>query len=114
MATVILLELLTVFMIIPVCYSAVRLAKLFLEPTTPDDRELERLFGLYWDGTPEDKLYAWYKVRYILRNREYDCQKLEAVNRRIDNLDRRELCGSMQVNAEGELIDERETGSRIM
>lgn len=111
-ANLTLLELIAILMIYPIGYLFVKLVKFFKKE--PSEVELDKLFSLYWNGSPEDKIYAWYKVRYILTQREKNQHMLDIVNRKIDGIDRGELCGSMLINSSGELIDERQTGSKIL
>ncbi len=111
-ANLTLLELAVILMTYPVGYLLLKLVKHFKK--APGEVELNKLFSLYWDGTPEDKIYAWYKVRYILNQREKCQQMIDLVNQRINGINKHELYGSMQINASGELIDGRQTGSKIL
>lgn len=111
-ANLTLLELVVILMVYPFGYLILKLVQHYKK--VPGEDELNKLFSLYWDGTPEDKIYAWYKVRYILTQREKSQQMIDLVNRKIDGVNKLELYGSMQINASGELIDERHTGSKIL
>lgn len=111
-ANLTLLELAVILMIYPVGYLILKLVKHFKK--APGEDELNKLFSLYWNGTPEDRIYAWYKVRYILTQREKSQQMIDLVNRKIDGINKQALYGAMQINASGELIDERQTGSKIL
>lgn len=105
-----LLELIALSMLLPISYFIIRMANTYKKE--PAEEELRKLFTLYWDGTPEDKIYAWYKVRYILAQRDKNPKKISLVNKKINETDRDELCGAMKLNSRGELIDERETDSK--
>ena len=69
------------------------------------DTELSKIHKLFWNGTPEDDLYAWYKVRMILLQREGEKEKIEVVNRIIAEMNKESMYGSLVVDPEGELVD---------
>ncbi|MDX1636946.1 MAG: hypothetical protein R3281_03180 [Balneolaceae bacterium] len=68
--------------------------------------ELQQIFRWFWDGTPEDRLYAWYKVRSVLKQRQGGKvqRKIARVDQIIMELDKRALCGSCSVSPEGVLL----------
>lgn len=72
------------------------------------ENELSQIFFWFWDGTPEDRLYAWYKVRSILKQREGEKKKIEEVDRKIIELNKKPMLGAISISETGELI-ERET-----
>lgn len=69
------------------------------------DTELSKIHKLFWNGTPEDDLYAWYKVRMILLQREGEKEKIEVVNRIIAEMNKESMYGSLFVDPDGELVD---------
>lgn len=69
------------------------------------DTELKKIHKLFWNGTPEDELYAWYKVRMILLQREGEEKKIEFVNHIIAELNKKPMHGSMLIDPNGELVD---------
>ena len=69
------------------------------------EKELAQIFFWYWDGTPEDRLYAWYKVRSILKLREGEEKKIEVVDRKIIQLNKNPMLGDVSVTESGELVD---------
>ena len=75
--------------------------------------DVKKLFYLYWNQSPEDELYAWYKVRYILRQREVKDYKIQFVEQKIAHLNKQKLYGNMSVSEEGQLIDDATPNSKI-
>ena len=70
--------------------------------------ELNQMFHWFWDGTPEDRLYAWYKVRVVLQQREGkpDKRKIAQVDQKIIQLDKQGMCSNVSVDCSGKLIGE--------
>lgn len=97
--------ILAAVVLIPLSYAFVRIIKLIMQKRAEDD--VQTLFFLYWNGTEEDELYAWYKVRYILEKREREDHKLQFVARKIAGVDKQRLYGDMSVSESGKLIDEK-------
>ena len=75
--------------------------------------EVRKLFYLYWNQSPEDEIYAWYKVRYILQQRKSKDYKVNFVERKIANLNKQKLYGNMSISESGELIDDATPDSKI-
>lgn len=97
-----LFEIAALLIVIPLSYVFAYLVKLF----TADrhEEEVVKLFSFYWNGEPEDEIYAWMKVRSILREREDSQKKIHYVNRKIAHMNKQSLYGSWQVSGEGELL----------
>lgn len=70
------------------------------------EKELAQIFFWYWDGTPEDTLYAWYKVRTILKLRDGEKKKIDVVDRKIFELNKGPMFGDFSVSESGELIED--------
>lgn len=70
------------------------------------DEELRKMFLWFWNGSPEDELYAWYKVRMILKQREDDQKKVEHVDQKILEFNKTLMCGNSYITEEGRLISE--------
>lgn len=75
--------------------------------------EVKKLFYLYWNQSPEDEIYAWYKVRYILQQREAKNYKTDYVERKIAHLNKQKLYGNMSISESGELIDDAAPDSKM-
>jgi hypothetical protein len=97
-------ELTAFLIVIPLGYFISRIVKLIRRNIHEDD--IRMLFNLYWNGKAEDELYAWYKVRHILLQRGDKKQKLRFVERKIDEINKKSLCGKMSVTESGKLLDE--------
>lgn len=95
-------EIAAMLIVIPLSYVLAYLVKRFTADTYED--EVLKLFGFYWNGEPEDEVYAWMKVRSILREREGSQKKVHYVNQKINQMNKQALYGSWQVNGEGELL----------
>lgn len=99
-------ELVALLIVIPLSYVLAFFVKRFTANTYED--EVLKLFSFYWNGEPEDEIYAWMKVRYVLEHREEAKKKIQYVNQKINNLNKQPLYGSLKVNNKGELLsDER-------
>lgn len=99
-------EFVALLIVIPLSYVLAYFVKRFTSNTYED--EVLKLFSFYWNGEPEDEIYAWMKVRYILESREDAQNKIRYVNRKIEHLNKQPLYGSWEVNSSGELLsDER-------
>lgn len=92
------------FLTIPLSFLLARVAKIMQRNSY--ENELKMLFNLYWDHSPEDELYAWYKVRHILLQREEKSKRIHYVNRKIAEFNKQQLYGNMSVTKDGKLIDE--------
>ena len=68
------------------------------------DEEVTKIFLWFWDGSPEDELYAWYKVRMVLRQREGCDKRMKFVNRKIIRLNKRSMIGNVSVDESGDLV----------
>ncbi|MFH5831908.1 hypothetical protein [Halalkalibaculum sp. DA3122] len=70
------------------------------------DTELQQMFYWFWDGTPEDRLYAWYKVRTVLKQRQdrEAKNKVAEVERKIMSFDKTSMHGNLSVDEKGQLI----------
>ncbi|MDR8391841.1 hypothetical protein NC796_11850 [Aliifodinibius sp. S!AR15-10] len=70
------------------------------------ETELDQMFRWFWDGTPEDKIYAWYKVRSVLKQRhgKREQGKATRVDLKIMQLDNRLLHSDLQVDPSGNLV----------
>jgi len=90
--------------LIPLSYALTRIIKLVRRKKVEDD--VLTLFFIYWNGTEEDELYAWYKVRYILLKREKEDRKLQFVERKIAGFNKDRLYSNISVGKSGELVAE--------
>ncbi|MDX1672241.1 MAG: hypothetical protein R3211_07855, partial [Balneolaceae bacterium] len=73
------------------------------------DDQLNKMFHLFWNGTKEDEIYAWYKVRSILGSRgEGESKKIEYVNRKISELNKQGLYARTTVTDDGRLVEDGE------
>ena len=97
-------ELVTLLIAIPLSYVLTYFVKRFTSDTYED--EVLKLFSFYWNGEPEDEIYAWMKVRYILENRDDAQKKIQYVTRKIEHLNKQPLYGSWEVNSRGELLSD--------
>lgn len=97
-------ELAAFLIIVPLSYALSRVVKLIQRNSYEDD--VRTLFYLYWNGKAEDELYAWYKVRQILTERNGQNTKLQFVDRKISEINKQELYGNMSVTESGHLLDE--------
>ena len=97
-------ELVALLIVIPLSYVLAYFVKRFTSDTYED--EVLKLFSFYWNGEPEDELYAWMKVRYILESREDAHKKIQYVNRKIEHLNKQPLYGTWEVNSRGELLSD--------
>lgn len=97
-------ELSFLLMFIPLYYLFSRIVRMVRLRSYEDD--VRTLFNLYWNGTTEDELYAWYKVRHILSQRGNEKRKIRFVERKIAEINKQSLCGKMSVTESGKLRDE--------
>lgn len=97
-------EIVALLIVIPLSYILAYLVKRFTADTYED--ELLKLFGLYWNGEPEDEIYAWMKVRMILMNREENKKKVRYVNQKIERINKQSLYGTWEVTSKGELLSD--------
>lgn len=97
-------EITALLIVIPLSYVLSWFVKRFTANTYED--ELIKLFGFYWNGEPEDEIYAWMKVRTVLQNRENGKKKVRYVNQKINRLNKQPLYGSWEVNSNGELLSD--------
>jgi hypothetical protein len=97
-------ELVALLIVIPLSYVLGFFVKRFTANTYED--EILKLFSFYWNGEPEDEIYAWMKVRYVLEKREEAKKKIQYVNQKINNLNKQPLYGSLKVNSKGELLSD--------
>lgn len=97
-----LFEIVALLLVIPLSYVLAYIVKRLTANTYED--ELLKLFSFYWNGEPEDEIYAWMKVRHILENREDAQEKIQYVNLKIDRLNKQPLYSNWQVNSSGELL----------
>lgn len=95
-------ELFALLIVIPLSYVLAYLVKRFTANSHED--EVLKLFSLYWNGEPEDEIYAWMKVRTVLEQREGGEKKIHYVNDKINRINKQPLYGSWEVNGEGELL----------
>ena len=100
-----LFEIAALLIVIPLSYVLAYLVKRFTANTYED--EILKLFSLYWNGEPEDEIYAWMKVRSILKEREGSQKKIRYVNQKINDMNKQALYGSWQVSGKGELLTDR-------
>lgn len=98
-------EIVALLIVIPLSYVFAYLIKRFGVNTYED--ELLKLFSFYWNGEPEDEIYAWMKVRSVLQNREDAKKKVQYVNQKIERINKQPLYGSWEVNSRGELISDK-------
>ncbi len=97
-------ELVALLIAIPLSYVLAYAVKRFTSNTYED--EVLKLFSLYWNGQPEDEMYAWMKVRSVLEDREDAQKKVHYVNQKIERLNKQPLYGSWEVNSNGELLSD--------
>ena len=97
-------ELVALLIAIPLSYVLAYAVKRLTSNTYED--EVLKLFSLYWNGQPEDEMYAWMKVRSVLESREDAHKKVQYVNQKIDRLNKQPLYGSWEVNSEGDLLSD--------
>ena len=104
-AFLIVLALATVWLIMMACRGLYHLVQQAQMRT-----ELDQMFRWFWDGTPEDRLYAWYKVRRVLehRNDRKQQHKVAYVDQRIMKLDKKILHGRYSVDSSGRLLNEHQ------
>lgn len=69
--------------------------------------ELHNMFMHFWNGTPEDELNAWYKVRRQLLDNGIKGEKLSFVDQKIADLDKSKFLSNTYVTAEGWWVEER-------
>lgn len=98
-------ELAALFISVPLSYILARVIKMVRRNTFEDD--VKTLFFIYWNGTEEDEIYAWYKVRHVLLKREKENRKIQFVERKIAEINKQRLYGDMSVTESGLLIDEK-------
>ena len=70
--------------------------------------EIHQRFLKQWNGTPEDELNAWYKVRYNLLHQNASKEKISYVNRKISNLDKSKYISTTYVTNEGTWVEQRD------
>lgn len=70
--------------------------------------ELHHQFLEQWNGTPEDEINAWIKIRYRLLHQDASEEKLNFVNRKIANLDKSKFISSTYVTSDGTWVEERD------
>lgn len=68
--------------------------------------ELDQMFKWFWNGTPEDRLYAWYKVRMVLKQREGNTEqkKVARVDKKIIQLNKDSMYSDVFVDRNGKLV----------
>lgn len=98
-------KLVALLILIPLGYVLAYFVKRFTANSY--EEELFKLFSFYWNGEPEDEIYAWMKVRSVLENREEAEKKIQYVNRKISSYNRESLCGSLKVDSNGELLSDK-------
>lgn len=98
-------EFFALLIAIPLSYVLAYLVKRF--SANSYEAEVLKLFSFYWNGEPEDEIYAWMKVRSILKDREDSRKKIHYVNRKIESLNKQPLYGTWKVNGKGELLTDR-------
>ncbi|MGD8428035.1 MAG: hypothetical protein PVH63_10395 [Balneolaceae bacterium] len=96
---------------IPLSYLLTRIVKRVQRYSYEDD--VRTLFFIYWDGSEEDELYAWYKVRHVLLKREKEERKLRFVEQKIAQVNKQRLYGEMSIDESGELIDEKASDHKM-
>lgn len=102
-----LFELLAILMIFPLGYYLLKIIRSRRKPVYDD--QLNKMFHLFWNGTKEDEIYAWYKVRSILGSRgEGESKKIEYVNRKISELNKQGLYARTTVTDDGRLVEDGE------
>lgn len=95
------------FLILGILFSNVAFVRLFRNfRKIRLEEELKQIFFWFWDGTPEDRLYAWYKVRMVLKQREGEKKKIKFVDRKITGLNKRPMLGTVSVSESGALIED--------
>lgn len=89
-------------LVVAVRYLRDRFSKAVRESRLED--ELNQIFLWFWDGSPEDELYAWYKVRSVLRQREGIDRRVDYVDHKIQEFNKQSMHGRFVVNESGELV----------
>lgn len=89
-------------MILPFVYIVTQGIKDYRQPDFCE--EINNLFHMYWNGDPEDRLNAWYKVRLLLLMREESEEKLNYVERKIQKENKHNFLGSTYVRDDGEWV----------
>lgn len=98
------LVLILVTLTLLVRYLTLRIAKFYTRSQV--EMELDQMFNWFWDGTPEDRLYAWYKVRSVLKQREgrAEQQKVTQVDQKIMQFDKKLINGNFSIDPTGAII----------
>jgi len=99
-------ELIALFLTLPVSYL---LAYYFRNHSKPGYKdELQRLFTKNWNGNSEDELYAWLRVKRLIPNTPGNSKRHSYIDKKLGELNKNNLYGSVKVNQYGEFIDKDE------
>jgi len=97
----VLFQIAAFLMVIPLTYLIFEIVKDYRK--SGYEKEMLDLYEIYWNGTPDDELNAWYKVRRNLLMREESEKKLKFVDQKIQEVDKKNIIGKTLVNEQGEL-----------
>jgi hypothetical protein len=90
----------------PLLFIIVQAIKDYRKPSWQQD--IHNRFMYYWNGTPDDEINAWYKVRYSLIQQGETQEKLMYIDKRIKSIDQAKYMSNTYVTAEGRWVEDRD------
>ena len=90
----------------PLLFIIVQAVKDYRKPSWQE--EIHNLFMYEWNGTPDDELNAWYKVRRHLIQQGDTEEKLIYVDKRINEIDKSKFISNTYVTSEGRWVEDRD------
>ena len=96
-------ELAALVLAVPLSYALAWLVKQWAERVNQYQENLDRLYFNYWNGSPEDELNAWYKVRQTIKRHNPREKELKYIDKKIDRLNRNDFVSNSFITRDGDL-----------
>jgi hypothetical protein len=96
------IELLTFVLAMPLRYL---MAKYIKKLSAGDYRyEIDSDYLREWKGEPDDEYYAWLRLRYRYISQDSPGIYLKHIDRRIDELSKRDMLSGFSINTGGDVV----------
>ncbi|MFU8813050.1 MAG: hypothetical protein ACNA78_08780 [Balneolaceae bacterium] len=104
-------EIVAVVLAIPLCYLLAYAAKYVSRPNYKND--IDEDFQREWNGTPEDKYYAWIRLRNLYLHYDSPTKYIGHIQFRMEQVNRRSFLSSTLVDHNGELIEHNSAKKKL-
>ena len=103
MASFAIYEIIGFLLALPLSYAMAWVARKYSRDTYKD--ELERLFSAIWNGSEEDELNTWLKVKLIYKDKKAP-KKISYIHKKIEELNKQKLYSKSTVDEKGQIEEQ--------